>query len=236
MLLAGLAGDEFCSASQTGPCCLPVIQAAVLERQAGHRLDGIGCCILTGMDDLFGFPALRIHQPGKLLPSRSSYEIFNGDRELLATATEAESHTRVKLLPKGVPAARVLVVTTAGGEPALTLVTHTREHVTELQGAGGEPVGQIRGRYTKRHYTLVGDQGQTVGKVVGDLGLKHFSVTGTAGAEFARVRKTWAGLTKEMLTPSDHYKVEFTRPVTHPARTLTVMIAIVLDLTLYEPL
>jgi hypothetical protein len=38
-----------------------------------------------------------------------------------------------------------------------------------------------------------------------------------------------------MLTPSDHYQVEFTGPVTHPTRTLTVMIAIVLDLTLYEP-
>ena len=38
-----------------------------------------------------------------------------------------------------------------------------------------------------------------------------------------------------MLTPSDHYKVEFTGPVTHQTRTLTVMIAIVLDLTLYEP-
>jgi hypothetical protein len=187
------------------------------------------------MDDLFGFPALRIQQPGKLLPSRASYEIFNGDRKLLARATEAESHTRVKLLPKGVPAARVLLVTTAGGAPALTLITHTREHVTELQGPGGEPVGQIRGKYTNRHYTLVDDQRQTLGRVVGDLGLKHFSVTGTAGAEFARIRKTWAGLTKEMLTPSDHYNVDFTGPVTQLTRTLTVMIAIVLDLTLYEP-
>ena len=88
------------------------------------------------MDGLFGFPALRIQQPGKLLPSRASYEIFNGDRELLATATEAEPHTRVKLLPKEPPAARVLVVTTAVGESAFTLVTHTRERVTELQGPG----------------------------------------------------------------------------------------------------
>ena len=65
--------------------------------------------------------------------------------------------------------------------------------------------------------------------------LKHFTVTGTGGAEFARVRKTWAGVTKEMLTPSDHYTVEFTGPVSQPARTLTVMMPIVLDLTLYGP-
>ena len=38
-----------------------------------------------------------------------------------------------------------------------------------------------------------------------------------------------------MLTPSDHYSVEFTTQVTPSARILTVMMAIVLDLTLYEP-
>jgi hypothetical protein len=52
---------------------------------------------------------------------------------------------------------------------------------------------------------------------------------------FARVRKTWAGLTKEMLTPSDRYTVDLAGLVSHPARTLTVMMPIVLDLTLYEP-
>ena len=187
------------------------------------------------MDNLFGFPSLRIQQPGKLLPTRASYEIFNGDRQLLATAVEAESRSRVKLLPQGVPVTRMLTVTTAGGATALTLTTHTREHLTELAGPGGESLGQIRGRYTNRHYTLVDEQRQTVGKVVGDLGLKHFSVTDPAGAEFARIRKTFAGFTKEMLTPSDHYKVDFAGSVTQPARILTVMIAIVLDLTLYEP-
>jgi hypothetical protein len=82
---------------------------------------------------------------------------------------------------------------------------------------------------------LLGDQDQTVGKVTGDLALKHFSVTGPEGAVVARMRKTWAGLTKEMLTPSDHYALEFSGLVSQPARTLTVMTPIVLDLTLYEP-
>ena len=73
-----------------------------------------------------------------------------------------------------------------------------------------------------------------MGQVTGDLALKHFSVAGTGGAVFARVRKNWAGL-KEVLTPSDHYAVEFTGLVSQPARTLTVMMPIVLDLTLYGP-
>ena len=94
---------------------------------------------------------------------------------------------------------------------------------------------RIRTGGTRRIYTLLGDQDQAVGKVTGDLALKNFSVTGPGRAVVARVRKTWAGLTKEMLTPSDHYTVEFTGLVSQPARTLTVMMPIVLDLTLYGP-
>lgn len=187
------------------------------------------------MDDLFGYQKLRIQQPGKLLPSRASYGIFSDDRKLLATATEAEAHARIRLIPQGVPDARVLAVSAAGGAPILTLVTHSRSHITAIQDSGGEPFGEIRGRHTHRHYTLIDDQGQTVGNVVGDLALKRFSVTSPAGSEFARIHKTWAGLRKEVLTPADHYKVEFTGPVAQLVRTLTVMAAIAVDLTLYEP-
>ena len=46
---------------------------------------------------------------------------------------------------------------------------------------------------------------------------------------------TWAGIFKEKMTPSDHYRVDFTGVVSPQARLLTVMTAIVLDLTLYGP-
>ena len=186
------------------------------------------------MDDPFDFQVLRILQPGKWLPNRARYEVFNDQRQLLAIATETEAHTRLKLLSKTMPDARVLEVTTAASEPILTLVKHKRERITELHGADGELAGRIRATHTTRHYTLLDGDDQTVGKVVGDLALKHFSVTDADG-EFARLRKTWAGLTKEMLTPSDHYRVDFTAAVSPSARTLTVMMAIVLDLTLYGP-
>jgi len=186
------------------------------------------------VDDPFDFQALRILQPGKWLPNRARYEVFNDQRQLLAIATETEAHTRLKLLSKTMPDARVLEVTTAASEPILTLVKHKRERITELHGADGELAGRIRATHTTRHYTLLDGDDQTVGKVVGDLALKHFSVT-DGEREFARLRKTWAGLTKEMLTPSDHYRVDFTAAVSPSARTLTVMMAIVLDLTLYGP-
>jgi hypothetical protein len=193
-----------------------------------------GCCILTGVDDPFEFEALRVQQPGKLLPNRASYEIFSADRQLLAIATETEAHTRLKLISKSMPDARVIAVTTRAGEPILTLAKHRKERVTELHGPADELVGRIRATHTTRHYTLTDSQDEVVGQVVGDLALKHFPVSTAAGLEFARINKTWAGL-KDMLTPSDHYRVEFTGPVSPPARVLTVMMAIVLDLTLYGP-
>ena len=210
-------------------------RANLVPRRAVRRYDGRGCCILSGVEDPFDCQALRIQQPGKLLPDRATYEIFNADRQLLATATETEGHTRLKLLGKSVPDTRVLAITTAAGEPAGFLIKQSSEWMTEFRGPGGELTGRIRTGDTRRIYTLLGDQDQAVGKVTGDLALKHFSVTGTGSAVVARVRKTWAGLTKEMLTPSDHYTVEFTGPLSQPARTLTVMMPIVLDLTLYGP-
>jgi hypothetical protein len=186
------------------------------------------------VDDPFDFQALRILQPGKWLPNRARYEIFNDQRQLLAIAEETEAHARMKLLSKSMPDARVLTVTTAGHEPVLTLVKYKKERITELHDPEGELAGLIRATHTTRHYTLIDEQDQTIGKVVGDLALKHFSVTDADG-EFARLRKTWAGITKEVLTPSDHYRVDFTGLVSPRARMLTVMTAIVLDLTLYGP-
>ena len=70
---------------------------------------------------------------------------------------------------------------------------------------------------------------------MGDLGLKKFSVTPVEGRAFARFSKTFAGLTKEMLTASDHYKVEFTGEASRPLRAMTIMMPVVIDLTLYGP-
>jgi len=205
------------------PGALPVALAAQVLHT--HRVD-----------DPFDFQALRILQPGRWLPNRATYQIFNEQRQLLAIATETEAHARLNLLGKPMPDARVLAVTTAANEPVLTLIKYHKERVTELHTPEGELAGRIRATRTTRHYTLLDGQDETVGKVVGDLALKHFTITAAQGGEFARLRKTWAGFPKEVLTPSDHYKVEFTAPVSRPARLLTVMMAIVLDLTLYGPM
>jgi len=202
----------------------------------GQRRGGRGCCILGGVGELFDVPALRIRQPGKLLANRATYEIFNAERQLLATAAEIEGHTRLELLSKSMPDTRVFAVTTADGEPVLSLIKQASEWMTDLRGPGGELIGRIHTGDTRRTYTLLDERDRTVGQVTGDLALKHFMVTSTTGGQFARVRKTFAGFTKEVLTHFDHYMVEFTGRVPQPARTLTVMTPIVLDLTVYGPI
>jgi hypothetical protein len=187
------------------------------------------------MEDPFEARTLRIQQPGKLLSNRASYEIFNDKRQLVAIVTETEAHARLRVLRQAMPDTRVLAVTTAAGQPLLTLIKQASEWITEVRDPEGELIGRIRTAGTRRHYTLLDHLDQVVGNVEGDLALKHFSVKGARSAELARVRKTWAGLTKEMLTASDHYKVEFTGEVSPSCRTLTVMMPIVLDLTLYGP-
>jgi hypothetical protein len=168
------------------------------------------------------------------MANRAVYEIFSGQQQLLSVATETEAHARRPLPGKPAPGTRVLAVATAAGEPMLTLIKYAREWITDLQDPEGELAGRIRTGGTRRTYTLLDGSGQVTGRAVGDLALKHFAVTG-GGGEFARVRKNWAGLTKELFTPADHYQVEFTAPCPPSARLLTAMLPIVVDLTLYEP-
>jgi hypothetical protein len=188
------------------------------------------------VEEIFDFQSLRIQQPGKLLADRASYHIFNDQRQLIATATEAEGHGRVKLRGPMIDVREFSIVTPAG-VPVLSLIKQATTWSTEIKGPGGEVIGRIRTEPNRRNYTLLDEAGRTVGQAVGDLGLKRFAVMAAEGGTFARVRKTWAGLRKEILTSSDHYEIQFTGPpVSRLARVLTVMVPIVLDLTSYEPL
>jgi hypothetical protein len=186
------------------------------------------------VSDPFDFSELRIRQPGKLIPGRASYQIFDAKRKLLAVATETESH-RLQTLTRMVSDTRALAVTTAAGEPVLTLVKRDSEWAAELRDPAGELIGRIRIGGSRRHYTLLDEEDQVAGEAVGNLAVNDFTVTGAGGERYARVRKTWAGLRKELLTSADHYSVSFTSPVPERVRTLTVMMPIVLDLARYGP-
>ncbi|MCO5999687.1 phospholipid scramblase family protein [Actinoallomurus rhizosphaericola] len=193
------------------------------------------------MDVLFDSPVVRLRQPGKILPTQASYEILDDKRNRLAFATETDRRTRLQMLKATLPTApppgaRILTVTGTDDQAILLLTRHPNGRLAEVHRPDGGPVGRIRATGTTRHYKLTDDQEQVVATAVGELSLKHFQVTAASGARIAHVSKTWAGPVKEWLTPSDHYKIEFNRDISEPARTLTVMLAIMLDLSLFGPM
>lgn len=193
-------------------------------------------CILGRMGDPFDFQVLWVLQPGHLPANRARYQIFNGKKELLASAADTERRARFEVIPKTVPDGATLVILGADGDHLMTMIRQHVEYMTELRDAAGELVGKIRTGSTRRNYTLLNEQDEVVAKVTGDLGLKNFAIADSTGGKLAQVRKTNAGLFKEMFTKNDHYKVEFIGPVPPAARTLIAMVPVVLDLTLYEPL
>jgi len=186
------------------------------------------------MEDPFAVKELRIRQPARMLPGRARYDIFEG-RNLIAVAAENEPRSALQTMASLVPRTRVISVRSAVGEPVLTMVKRDDDWVADVTDPDGQLVGRIQIGETRRHYTLLDEAGQVAGQAVGDLAVKQFTITGPDGERFARLRKTWAGLGKELLTSSDHYTVTFTGPMPPRIRKLVVMVPIVLDMTRHGP-
>jgi hypothetical protein len=186
------------------------------------------------MEDPFAVKELRIRQPARMLPGRARYDIFEG-RNLIAVAAENEPRSALQTMASLVPRTRVISVKSAVGEPVLTMVKRDDDWVADITDSEGQLVGRIQIGETRRHYTLLDETDQVAGQAVGDLAVKQFTITGPDGERFARLRKTWAGLGKELLTSSDHYTVTFTGPMPPRVRMLVVMVPIVLDMTRHGP-
>ena len=187
------------------------------------------------MEDPFDVREIHVRQPARLIGGNATYEIFDTGKKLLAVASEAEGRSRFETLTRQIPGTRVLAVRTAAGDPLLSLVKRDSDWAADLTDPAGTLIGRIRIGATRRTYTLLDGQERVVGEAVGDLAVKTFSVSGAEGARIGEVRKTWAGLRKELLTSSDHYTVKFSGRVPAPARMLTVMMTIVLDLARWGP-
>lgn len=185
--------------------------------------------------DLFDVKELRIRQPARMMPGRARYNIFDQDRKLLARVAETERRSVLQKLTDLVPRTRVLQVRSADGEPVLTLVKRDQEWLTDVTDTGGQLIGRIETGETRRDYILLDESGRLAGQAVGDLSVRQFTITGPEGERLARLRKTWAGLAKELLTSSDHYTVTFTGPMSPHVRILVVMVPVVLDLARHGP-
>jgi hypothetical protein len=170
-----------------------------------------------------------------VLPGRARYDIFDSDRTLLAVAAETTPRSVLQTMADLVPRTRTIRVRSASGEPVVTLEKRDSDWLTDVTDPDGRLIGQIKIGETRRHYTLLDEAGQVAGQAVGDLAVKQIVITGPQGERYARVRKTWAGLGKELLTTSDHYTVTFTGPMTPDTKLMVVMVPIVLDMARWGP-
>jgi Scramblase len=187
------------------------------------------------MKDPFAVRELRIRQPARVMSGRARYDIFDSSRTLLAVAAETAPRSVLQTMADLVPRTRFIGVRSASGEPVLTLVKRDTDWLTDVTDPDGQLIGRIQTGETRRHYTLLDEADQLAGQAVGDLAVKQFVITGPGGERFARVRKTWAGLGKELLTTSDHYTVVFTGPMPPNVKLMVVMVPIVLDMTRWGP-
>ena len=190
---------------------------------------------LAVMEDLFAVKELRIRQPARMLPGRARFDIFDESKNLLAVAAETEPRSALHTMASLIPRTRILGVRSADGEPLLTLVKRDDDWIADLKDPAGQLIGQIQIGETRRHYTLLDETGQVAGLAEGDLAVKKFTISGPQGERFARLRKTWAGLGKELLTSADHYTVTFTGPMSPRTRMLVVMVPIILDMSRHGP-
>jgi uncharacterized protein YxjI len=186
------------------------------------------------VEDPFGLDELRIREPGKFLPERASYEISDTRRNLLAVAKETGRRTRREALASEVPKVRAFAVTTARHEPLLTLAMPDEWHA-ELTEPDGRLIGRIKVGANRREYTLADDQDWVVCQASGDLSVTKFAITGPAGERYGELRKTWAGLGKEIFTEADNYTLTFTGQVPAQVRPLIVMLPIVVDIAAHGP-
>jgi hypothetical protein len=190
------------------------------------------------VSDIFNSPVLKVEQPRKILPAQTQYKIFNAEDVLVAVAAETEVRTRRKGLRAAMPGAtlgaRALLVSGTDHVPLLSVEQQEGKRLTLLRRPNGESVGAIRAERTTRHYALLDEEDRRVGAITGDLSLRRFIVADGEGKRVAQVNKKWAGLAAELLTTADRYTVEIPGTVSEPLRTLVVMSAIVLDLTLHE--
>ncbi|REE96394.1 scramblase [Thermomonospora umbrina] len=185
-----------------------------------------------------------------MLATRTQYDFYDGSGTLLAVATETTERSRRKAVRAALPGnvlagPQTLLLRDTAETPLLIIEKHDNRRLTTVRRPmadaegddlfEGELLGAIRAERTTRHYSLLNAEDARIGEVTGDLGLRKFSVTDTENRHVAQINKKWAGLRAEMLTNADRYSVDIgTKRLSEALRSLIVVTAVVLDLTLHE--
>ncbi|MFC6879924.1 MULTISPECIES: phospholipid scramblase-related protein [Actinomadura] len=191
------------------------------------------------VSDVFGTPVLRVEQPRRGPFAKSRYKVLDGDGTVLAVAAETSVKNRSEALRTVFPGksdldARAVLLETPDGAPLVFIDKHGGRELTEVRDPADELIGAFRTERVGRRYLVADGQGSALGAVDVDVPRNNFVVSDTDGKAVAHVRKKWAGLATHLLTTADKYSVQIDDPVPEPLRTMAVLTAIVMDMSLHE--
>jgi uncharacterized protein YxjI len=184
---------------------------------------------------------LVLQQRAKLFEMRTQFRVLDEAGAPIGSVEQLGRSPLVQLLRFGSDLDVALPVTfelrdTAGAAVLVLRKPWFRRAIT-VTGPDGSAAGTITKqlRLGKARFVLAGPSGEDLGAVVAEnWRARDFSIRGPDGAEVARVRKTWEGLAKALLTDADNYVVELSETLRGPQRSLAVAAAVAIDTILKQ--
>ena len=191
------------------------------------------------MSGMFEKRVYCIHEAVGAAEMRESYRITDETgKELLGEAEERssaglslakaffdKSWLPVSVEVKDAAGTRVIELDAAGWRPYAKMT---------VKDASGAVIGVLHeaGCSFKPRLDVAGGDGVPLGSVHGDLLGRTFGFKDASGADIARIEHIWGGITRELLTTADDYRVEITGDLAKAPLVLAAALAI--DLIWHE--
>ena len=168
--------------------------------------------------------------------SANQYSVHTSDGGQLLHAYEESGDIRRQFMGTHRPLA--IHVVDDGGQPVLLAQRDFFWFTSHLRvSESGRPVGSLRRRFAiNRKFTLADANGRLLALLQGNIFRPNtFIARGAQGAELARITKQWGGISREMFTDADTFRVEFSpAAASQEFRLLMLAAAFATDLDFFE--
>jgi uncharacterized protein YxjI len=220
------------AASQPSPAArapLPGNSRATNKIQKQVQKAGLADATRNPDRAVFKEPVLVINQKGKLVELRAEYAIYNQNGLQLAAVRGKRMSTRIQVVDMN---GRSLLDLTRGA----SLLT-SKINVADANGAKiGRILPSLSWNQIDRDFKLEGADNEPIGAIYAEDRQRHreFNVQDATNNVVAHIRKTRAGLAKEMFTKGDNYVVNLPDALSDPLRSLSIAAALVIDTAFHQ--
>ena len=173
---------------------------------------------------------------------RNKYAVYDQDGHGVLTVEEVDTGLGAllaRLLLGPMRPFKAMVSDAASAEPLLLLRRPFRFffHRLEVVEASSEPLGAIERRFAwvRRLYDISDRRGRVVGQIVGPFFKPWTFELHFGGRRVGSIVKRWGGLTKELFTDADSFRIEFEHPGISPdERALLLCAGVFIDMQYFE--